>query len=122
MPQERPTKMYTVMLAAALVAVVATAVWEAPKANWDWALFGTLLGFSAFSDLMSIETESRLKISANFLSLITAIVYVVLMVVIFWKLATDGAPSGTTKAGTMCSGSVRATCSRRSPVSPEATT
>jgi putative nucleotidyltransferase with HDIG domain len=75
MPKERPTKMFVAALAAALVVVVAVAIWEAPKANWDWALFGTLLGFSAFSDVMSIETESRLKISANFLSLITAIVF-----------------------------------------------
>jgi putative nucleotidyltransferase with HDIG domain len=65
----------TVVLAIALVAIVAVAVWEAPKANWDWQLFATLLAFSAFSDIMSIETESRLKISANFLALITAIVF-----------------------------------------------
>jgi putative nucleotidyltransferase with HDIG domain len=65
----------TVVLAIALVGVVAAAVWEAPKANWDWQLFATLLAFSAFSDIMSIETESRLKISANFLALITAIVF-----------------------------------------------
>jgi putative nucleotidyltransferase with HDIG domain len=63
------------LLATALAGVVAAAVWEAPKANWDWALFGTLLGLSAFSDIMSIETESRLKISANFLALITAIAF-----------------------------------------------
>jgi putative nucleotidyltransferase with HDIG domain len=62
-------------MAGALIVVVAAAVWEAPKANWDMALFGTLLALSAFSDIMSIETESRLKISANFLALITAIAF-----------------------------------------------
>jgi putative nucleotidyltransferase with HDIG domain len=60
---------------AALAAVLAVAIWQAPEGNWDWALFVTLLAFSALSDLMSIETESRLKISANFLALITAIVF-----------------------------------------------
>jgi len=62
-------------MAIALAGIVAAAVWDAPKANWDWQLFATLLAFSAFSDLMSIETESRLKISANFLALVTAIVF-----------------------------------------------
>ncbi len=75
MQKERPSKLITVFLASALVVVFAAAVWEAPKANWDWALFGTLLALSAFSDIMSIETESRLKISANFLALITAIAF-----------------------------------------------
>ena len=51
------------------------AVWQAPQANWNLALFGILLGFSAFSDVMSIETESRLKISGNFLALVLAIVF-----------------------------------------------
>jgi putative nucleotidyltransferase with HDIG domain len=73
--KERPSKSIIALLAVALVVVVAAAVLEAPKANWDWALFGTLLGLSAFSDIMSIETESRLKISANFLALITAIAF-----------------------------------------------
>ena len=75
MQTERPTRLSTAVLAIALAGVIAAAVWEAPKANWDWQLFATLLAFSAFSDVMSIETESRLKISANFLALITAIVF-----------------------------------------------
>jgi putative nucleotidyltransferase with HDIG domain len=75
MLEERPTKLYTTILAIALVGVVAVAVWQAPEANWDWALFATLLAFSAFSDVMSIETESRLRISANFLALIIGIVF-----------------------------------------------
>jgi putative nucleotidyltransferase with HDIG domain len=75
MQKERPTRLSTAVLAIALAGIVAVAVWEAPKANWDWGLFATLLAFSAFSDVMSIETESRLKISANFLALITAIAF-----------------------------------------------
>ena len=75
MQKDRPTRLSITILAIAFVGVVAAAVWEAPKANWDWQLFATLLAFSAFSDVMSIETESRLKISANFLALITAIAF-----------------------------------------------
>ena len=62
------------LVAAGVVAVVAAAIWQAPNANWDLALFGILLGFSAFSDVMSIETESHLKISGNFLALVLAMV------------------------------------------------
>ncbi|MET0306101.1 MAG: HD-GYP domain-containing protein [Solirubrobacterales bacterium] len=75
MQNERPTRLTTAILAIAFAGMVAVAIWEGPKANWDWELFATLLAFSAFSDVMSIETESRLKISANFLALITAIVF-----------------------------------------------
>ncbi len=75
MQKERPTRLSTTILAIAFAGVVAAAVWEAPRANWDWELFATLLAFSAFSDVMSIETESRLRISANFLALITAIAF-----------------------------------------------
>jgi putative nucleotidyltransferase with HDIG domain len=75
MQNERPSKLILTLLAIAFVGVVAAAVWQAPNANWDWALFGTLLALSAFSDITSIETESRLKISANFLALITAIAF-----------------------------------------------
>jgi putative nucleotidyltransferase with HDIG domain len=75
MDTERPTRLVNALVAGALVVVVGVAVWQAPKANWDPALFGILLGFSAFSDVMSIETESRLKISGNFLALVLAIVF-----------------------------------------------
>ena len=50
-------------------AAIAAAIWQAPSANWDLALLGILLGFSIFSDVMSIETESRIKVSGNFLAL-----------------------------------------------------
>jgi putative nucleotidyltransferase with HDIG domain len=75
MDNERPTRLATAFLTLGVVAVAGAAVLAAPLGNWDWVLFGTLLAFSAFSDLMSIETESRLKISGNFLALVTAIVF-----------------------------------------------
>ncbi len=74
METERPTRLSNVLLALGLVAVAAIAVWRAPNADWNLALFGILLGFSAFSDIMSIETESHLKVSGNFLALVLAMV------------------------------------------------
>jgi len=75
MENERPTRLIIVLMATGVVLVVAAAIWRAPSANWDWALFGTLLCFSAFSDIMSIETESRLKVSGSFLAFVLAIVF-----------------------------------------------
>ena len=75
MQKERPTSLNTAILTIALVIVVAAAILVAPNADWNWALFGTLLAFAVFSDLTSIETESGLKITASFLALITAIVF-----------------------------------------------
>jgi putative nucleotidyltransferase with HDIG domain len=75
MKTERPTRLVNVLLASALAAAIGVGIWQAPEANWNLALFGILLGFSAFSDVMSIETESRLKISGNFLALVLAIVF-----------------------------------------------
>jgi len=75
MQNERPSKLIIALMVSALFLVVAAAAWAVPRGTWDWALLGTLLALSAFSDIMSIETESRLKISANFLALITAIAF-----------------------------------------------
>ena len=75
MQKERPTKLNTAILVIAFVVVAAAVVWQGPNANWDWALFGTLLAFAVFSDMTSIETESSLKITASYLALITAIVF-----------------------------------------------
>ena len=74
MENQRPTRLSTVLVAIGVAVVVAAAVWQAPNADWNLALFGILLGFSAFSDVMSIETESHLKISGNFLALVLAMV------------------------------------------------
>ncbi len=67
--------MSNALLAIALVGAIALAIWRAPYADWDLALFGILLGFSIFSDVMSIETESRIKVSGNFLALVLALVF-----------------------------------------------
>lgn len=74
MDNERPTRLSQALLATVVAADIGVAIWWAPLADWDLALFGILLGFSIFSDVMSIETESRLKISGNFLALVLAMV------------------------------------------------
>jgi putative nucleotidyltransferase with HDIG domain len=75
MQKTRPTKANTALLVTALVAVVGVGIWQAPRANWDPALFGILLGFSVFSDLTAIETSSKLKTSGSFLALVLAMVF-----------------------------------------------
>lgn len=75
MKTERPSRLSNALLLVALAAVVGLAVWRAPAAHWDLALFGILLGFSTFSDVTSIETETRLKISGNFLALVLAMIF-----------------------------------------------
>ena len=74
MDNERPTLYVQLLLGLALLAVIAGAVLRGPSADWDLAVLGILLAFSALSDVMSIETESRLKISGNFLALVLAMV------------------------------------------------
>jgi putative nucleotidyltransferase with HDIG domain len=75
MEKTRPTTANHVLLGSGLLAVIALAVLRAPTANWDMALFGILLGFSVFSDLTAIETQSKLKISGSFLAIVLAIVF-----------------------------------------------
>ena len=75
MPEDRPTPRVKALMAAILAMAVAAAVWAAPQANWDMALFGILLGFSVFSDLTAIPTTSRVKISGSFLALTLAMVF-----------------------------------------------
>jgi putative nucleotidyltransferase with HDIG domain len=75
MQGKRPTPLIIGLELALLCVVVAGAVVRAPNAIWDPALFGILLGFSVFSDLTAIETESRLKISGSFLALVLAMVF-----------------------------------------------
>src|SRR5665811_1290990 len=74
MENERPTRLSHALLAGALVVAVIGAVWRAPAADWNLSLFAILLGFSVFSDVTAIETESRLKISGSFLALVLAMV------------------------------------------------
>lgn len=57
-----------------MVAVV-VGILRAPGADWDPALFAILLGFSVFSDLTAIATDSKVKISGSFLALVLAMVF-----------------------------------------------
>jgi putative nucleotidyltransferase with HDIG domain len=75
MEKTRPTTANRALMSLATLAAVALAVWRAPTADWDLALFGILLGFSVFSDLTAIETQSKLKISGSFLAIVLAIVF-----------------------------------------------
>ncbi len=75
MQNERPTPLSTALIAGGVVVVAAAAVWQAPNANWELALLGTLLVFSIVSEIMSVETESHLKISGNYLAMIPAMVF-----------------------------------------------
>src|SRR5206468_4570294 len=43
--------------------------------DWDLALFFTLAGFSAVSDLRAVETGTRVKIPGSFLALVLAMVF-----------------------------------------------
>ena len=75
MEKTRPTTANHALLSLAMLAAIGLAVFRAPTADWDVALFGILLGFSVFSDLTAIETQSKLKISGSFLAIVLAIVF-----------------------------------------------
>jgi putative nucleotidyltransferase with HDIG domain len=75
MEKTRPTTANRALMSLAILAAVALALLRAPTADWDLALFGILLGFSVFSDLTAIETQSKLKISGSFLAIVLAIVF-----------------------------------------------
>jgi len=61
--------------AAGLASVVAVAIWRAPLADWNIALFSILLGFSIFSDLTSASTGRKIRISGSFLALVLSMVF-----------------------------------------------
>lgn len=75
MQAERPTPLIIWLELALLAAVGLAIALRAGSGNWDPALFGILLGFSVFSDLTAIETDSRVKISGSFLALVLAMVF-----------------------------------------------
>jgi putative nucleotidyltransferase with HDIG domain len=74
MPSKRPTPLFIIVEMGLFAAVVAVAVLMASDSDWDPALFGILLAFTAFSDLTAVETKSRLKTSGSFLALVLAMV------------------------------------------------
>jgi putative nucleotidyltransferase with HDIG domain len=60
----------------ALALALALAVIEAPHADWDPALFVTLLALSIIGDLAAVDTAaSRVKLSSSFLAIVIAIVF-----------------------------------------------
>jgi putative nucleotidyltransferase with HDIG domain len=75
MDHGRPTPLSTAIVAVGVAVAVAAAIWQAPRANWELELLGTLLVFSIVSEVMSVETESHLKISGNYLAMIPAMVF-----------------------------------------------
>ncbi len=75
MGSNRPTKVAIGAQIAALAVVVGVGVWRAPTADWNLPLFAILLGFSVFSDLTAITTNSKVKISGSFLALVLAMVF-----------------------------------------------
>jgi putative nucleotidyltransferase with HDIG domain len=75
MQAERPTPLIIALELALLVAVAVAIAFRAGSGDWEPALFGILLGFSVFSDLTAIETDSRVKISGSFLALVLAMVF-----------------------------------------------
>jgi putative nucleotidyltransferase with HDIG domain len=75
MENQRPTPLSKLLLLLALVVAGAAAIWRVPSADWNLPLFAILLGFSVFSDVTAIETESKLKISGSFLALVLAMVF-----------------------------------------------
>ncbi|HZK15037.1 MAG TPA: HD-GYP domain-containing protein [Solirubrobacterales bacterium] len=75
MQAKRPTPLIITLELALLCTVGVAVALRAGSGDWDPALFAILLGFSVFSDLTAIETESRLKISGSFLALVLAMVF-----------------------------------------------
>src|ERR1700709_752618 len=75
MSSHRPTKAAIGAQVVSLAVVVGVAIWQGPQANWNLALFAILLGFSVFSDLTAISTESKVKVSGSFLALVLAMVF-----------------------------------------------
>jgi putative nucleotidyltransferase with HDIG domain len=74
-PTDRPTPLSTAIVAVGVGVAATAAIWQAPNANWELALLGTLLAFSIVSEVMSVETDSRLKISGNYLAIVPALVF-----------------------------------------------
>lgn len=74
MQAERPTSLIIVLQFVLLGAVGLAGAVRVAEANWDVGLFAILLGFSVFSDLTAIETQSKLKTSGSFLALVLAMV------------------------------------------------
>jgi putative nucleotidyltransferase with HDIG domain len=72
----RPSRAVIAAEITALGIAIAVALVLAPQADWDLELLGTLLALSIFSDLFRIElSDRRLAVSASFLTIVTAAVF-----------------------------------------------
>jgi len=74
MEMQRPTRANHILLTTCLVVASVAAVWRAPLANWDLALFAMLLVFAVLSDQAAVEVEN-LKLSGSFLAVVLAMVF-----------------------------------------------
>jgi len=71
-----PTRAVIVVQLLALAAAAVLAVWRAPGASWDPAVLAILLVLAIASDLLRIEVRAdRVYVSASFLAIITAAVF-----------------------------------------------
>jgi len=75
MAETRPTRFAIAMTFVGLGLTTVAAVWRAPEADWDPALFAVLLSFATFSYLTAVATESSLRISGAFLAIVLAMVF-----------------------------------------------
>jgi putative nucleotidyltransferase with HDIG domain len=75
MGTDRPTKPVIAGHLVGLFFVVVGIALDAPSSNWDFALFGILLGFSIFSDLTATDTGEGISISGSFLALVLSMVF-----------------------------------------------
>jgi len=75
MAETRPTRFAIAMTCVGLGLTTVAAVWRAPEADWDPALFAVLLSFATFSYLTAVATESSLRISGAFLAIVLAMVF-----------------------------------------------
>jgi putative nucleotidyltransferase with HDIG domain len=75
MAEKRPTRLAIAVMFAGLGLTAAVAVWRAPEADWDLALFAVLLSFATFSYLTAVATESKLRVSGAFLAIVLAMVF-----------------------------------------------
>jgi putative nucleotidyltransferase with HDIG domain len=72
----RPTKAALGLEAVALALACAAAIWRAPYTDWNLGLLFSLLALSVVSDLSAIDSAaSRVKVSASFLAIVLAIVF-----------------------------------------------
>jgi putative nucleotidyltransferase with HDIG domain len=75
MQKDRPSKRAIWIHVAALIAVAAVAVWQAPNGNWDWPLIGVLLAFGLISEFTAVRVQSGLMVSGSFLALVLAMAF-----------------------------------------------